>query len=93
MLCYLLYFKFYTWLKISLNKFLNHKACLVHSVLLTNSASVTDNVKFFFFFCSWDFHEIGLLPNKNMYLLVDLLVFSSVVKSESEYPINLLFLL
>ena len=81
---------FISWLNISLNKFLNHKACLVHSVKLTNSASTVDKLMFF---CNWDFHEIWLFPSKNIYPLVDLLIFSSLVKSESEYPINLLSLL
>jgi len=83
-------FKFYFLIKYSLNKFLNHRAYLVHSVKRTNSASAVDKVTFF---CNWDFHEIGLFPSKNIYPLIDLLVFSLLVKSESEYPINLLSLL
>jgi len=38
---------FISLLNISLNKFLNHKAYLVHSIKLTNSASVVVKVTFF----------------------------------------------
>jgi len=50
-------------LVISSNKFLNHIPCLAHSVKQANSASAVERVTFLWI---WDFHEIGLLPSKNI---------------------------
>jgi len=73
------------WLNNSYIMFLNHRAFLMHSEALMNSASAVEVATIV---CFLEYHEMGELPIKNIWPDVDFRSSLSQAKSASVYPWN-----